>query len=178
VFIIHINTHVGRTEPLQPWHLIVTIGLFYPMLGGWLFFSVEPINLLATYLPCATLIFEWFLERRGLASGILYAGTGAGGAVFPFLVSGLLSRFGYRATMVSLGIGFLCIGSISLIPVRRRIPLTTMGNPSQRVTPPRRPWRSQWRFLQSKSMLIGGLVILFIGLGNFVPSLWIPSTFY
>lgn len=33
----------------------------------------------------------------------------------------------------------------------------------------------QNQFLMSKAMVVGSLVILLIGLGNFIPSLWIPS---
>lgn len=122
-----------------------------------------------TYLPCSTLIFEWFYVRRGLASGIMFAGTGVGGTIFPFLVSGMLQRFGYKATMVSLGLGFLVLGGISLLPVKRRVPYVSGG--SRR----RGRWMGQSKFLLSKAMFVGALVILLIGLGNFIPSLWIPS---
>lgn len=53
----------------QPSHLLVCLGLIYP-------FSC------VYYLPCALLLFEWFSKKRGLASGVLYAGTGCGGTVF------------------------------------------------------------------------------------------------
>lgn len=46
----------------QPWHLIVTVGLIYPLSG-------------ACYLPCATLLFEWWQAKRGFASGMMYAGV-------------------------------------------------------------------------------------------------------
>ena len=73
----------------QPWHLVITIGTIYPISCLY-------------YLPAATLLFEWFQVRRGFASGVLFAGTGAGGTVFPFIMQGLIRRFGYRAAMVSL----------------------------------------------------------------------------
>lgn len=53
-------------------------------------------------MPAAILLFEWFQQRRGMASGIMYAGTGAGGTVFPFIVQALLRAFGYKAAMISL----------------------------------------------------------------------------
>lgn len=129
---------------------------------------------IATYLPCSTLLFEWFYVRRGLASGVLFAGTGLGGAIFPILVSSMLSRFGYRATMISLGLGFLILGGISLVPVKRRIPYTR-GRGRRHGGSSR--FSGQSKFLLSKPMLVGGLVIFLIGLGNFIPSLWIPSTY-
>ena len=128
---------------------------------------------LVTYLPCTTLLFEWFYVRRGLASGILFAGTGVGGAIFPPLVSGLLNRFGYKATMVSLGIGFLIFGGISLIPIKRRIPYARGGGRRNGVAG---RFSGQGKILLSMPMLVGSLVIFLVGLGNFIPSLWIPST--
>ncbi len=32
----------------------------------------------------------------------MFAGTGVGGTIFPFVMSGLLDKFGYKAAMVSL----------------------------------------------------------------------------
>jgi hypothetical protein len=100
----------------------------------------------------------------------MFAGTGIGGAIFPILVSSMLNRFGYRATMISLGFAFLILGGISLIPIKRRIPFTRGGGR-------RRGGRfmGQSKFILSKPMLVGCSTILLIGLGNFIPSLWIPS---
>lgn len=122
-----------------------------------------------TYLPCSTLIFEWFYVRRGLASGIMFAGTGVGGALYPYIVSGMLKRFGYKATMISLGLSFLVLGGISLLPVKRRIPFAAGGGRR------RARWAGQSKILLSKPMLVSATTILLIGLGNFIPSLWIPS---
>ena len=38
----------------------------------------------------------------GFAAGIMYSGTGIGGAIFPFLMQGLLNRFSYKAAVISL----------------------------------------------------------------------------
>jgi hypothetical protein len=160
---------------VQPWHLLVTIGIFYPAFGSEYQPHFIPIftKRLATYLPCSTLLFEWFYVRRGLASGILFAGTGVGGAIFPPLVSGMLSRFGYKATMVSLGFGFLILGGISLIPIKRRLPYTRGGGRRHGAAG---RFSGQGKILSSKPMLVGGSIVLLVGLGNFIPSLWIPST--
>jgi hypothetical protein len=54
---------LGSAFATEPWHILVTLGLVYPIVC---FF----------YFPAPMLLFEWFSERRGIASGILYAGTG------------------------------------------------------------------------------------------------------
>nr|XP_031863730.1 uncharacterized protein CI109_000982 [Kwoniella shandongensis]KAA5530802.1 hypothetical protein CI109_000982 [Kwoniella shandongensis] len=147
----------------KPWHLIVTIGCFYPLSG-------------ALYLPCATLLFEWFQGRRGMATGIMYAGTGIGGTLFPFIMSGLLEKVGYKAAMISIGVGYLILGSIALIPIRRRIPLSRYeqqgGAGSEGIR--RRP-KIDWSFMRRSAMLMGSLTILLTSLGNFIPSLWLPT---
>jgi MFS family permease len=74
----------------KPWHLIVTAGIIYP------------IGATVLWMPIATLTFEWFAARRGLATGILYAGTGLGGAVFPIVMQTLLDKYSYKAASISL----------------------------------------------------------------------------
>ncbi|OCF39448.1 monocarboxylic acid transporter [Kwoniella heveanensis CBS 569] len=145
----------------KPWHLLVTVGLFYPLSC-------------ATYLPCATLLFEWFHAKRGYATGIMYAGSGAGGTIFPFLMQGLLSRFGYKAAMISLGVGYGITGSIALIPIKRRVPLLARHDTVSSSRERQRP-KVDWSFLKRKSLAIGTTVILLTSLGNFIPSLWLPS---
>jgi MFS family permease len=107
----------------------------------------------ATYVPCATILFEWFSERRGLAAGIMYAGTGVGGTIFPFLIS----------------------GSLALLPIKRRVPLPrrrgseVVGNEGLR-----RP-RASLRFMKDRLVWIGLGIIMVSSLGNFIPSLWLPG---
>jgi MFS family permease len=54
------------------------------------------------YMPAPTLIFEWFQAKRGIAAGVVYAGTGIGGATFPFVMQTLLDRIGYRNALIIL----------------------------------------------------------------------------
>ncbi|WVO13427.1 hypothetical protein L204_101042 [Cryptococcus depauperatus] len=142
----------------RPWHLLVTIGILYPFSG-------------ALYLPCATLMFEWFSVKRGLATGIMYAGTGVGGTIFPFVMNGLLNNVGYRAAMISLGLGYAVLGSIALVPIKRRIPISRYGQANSG----RRRQNINWSLLKSTTLFMGSMTILFTSLGNFVPSLWLPS---
>lgn len=56
---------------MQVWQLILLQGVGVGIGGGLL------------YMPVIQLIPEWFSERRGLAGGIIFAGTGLGGQSFP-----------------------------------------------------------------------------------------------
>ncbi|WWC92206.1 uncharacterized protein L201_007160 [Kwoniella dendrophila CBS 6074] len=154
---------IGSAFVTKPWHLIMTLGFFYPMCS-------------ATYFPCATFLFEWFHAKRGFASGVMYSGTGLGGFVFPFLMQGLLSKFGYKATMITLGLGYAITGSIALLAIKRRIPLSRYDqNPSSLSVPRRRRPRVDWSFIKTSSLYLGVTTILLTSMGSFIPSLWLPS---
>jgi len=104
----------------------------------------------------------------------MYAGTGAGGATFPFIVSALLNRFGYKAAMVSLGIGFFILGSLALIPIKRRVPLSRgeMGGRRRGGG-----FKLDWKVVRKGTFVAGCFLILLHGMGNFVPSVWLPCEF-
>lgn len=143
----------------QPWQLILTFGIMFPMSGS-------------VYLPCATNLFEWWKARRGMATGIMYAGTGLGGCVFPFVVTALLRAFGYRTTMVSLAIAYLFLISGCLFFTRRRVPLPTYvaGGRRKRTRPP-----VDWTFLRRRATWVGFAFMMVHSLANFLPLLWITS---
>lgn len=115
-------------------------------------------------------MYEWFVERRGLASGILFAGTGVGGTIFPLVVQGLLNRFGYKAAMVSLGLAFLIMNAIALLFIKRRVPLPAKGA----THAPRAQF--DWSVTKTKAFWLGLGILLMTSLGNFNPTLWIPGT--
>ena len=52
---------------------------------------------------------KWFPERRGLVTGMMVMGYGAGGAVIAPLAGYLIHRFGWRDTFGILGAGFLAV---------------------------------------------------------------------
>lgn len=143
----------------QPWQLILTFGIMFPMSGS-------------VYLSCATNLFEWWKARRGMATGIMYAGTGLGGCIFPFVVTALLRAFGYRTTMVSLSIAYLALISGCLCFTRRRVPLPTYvaGGRRKRTRPP-----VDWSFLRRRATWVGFAFMMVHSLANFLPLLWITS---
>lgn len=126
----------------------------------------------ALYYPTSILIFEWFVERRGLATGIMFAGSGAGGVAFPIIVSALLNRFSYRTTMISIGIGFGLLAGVASLGVKRRVPVARELGPGPRG---RRLFSPNLGFCRHRRFVIGSMVILSTSLGFFVPTLWLPS---
>jgi hypothetical protein len=67
--------------------LLVTQGVLYAV-GG-----------LIIYFPSIQYIEEWFVVRRGMAYGVMWAGTGSAGIVVPFLLQWLLDSYGFRVAL-------------------------------------------------------------------------------
>ena len=85
----------------------------------------------------------------------------------------MLNAFGYKATMISLGVGFALLGAVALVPIKRRIPLPSRTNEDPDRDPEGRRGRD-YSYLKKKTMIAGSLIILMTGLGNFIPPLWLP----
>jgi len=84
----------------------------------WSFFG--SVVLIAIGLSCClgpvgvTAVVNWFVRKRGLATGILVAGAGAGGLLVP-LISKSIDLTGWRDTAIILGVATWLIG----IPLTR-----------------------------------------------------------
>jgi predicted MFS family arabinose efflux permease len=86
----------------------------------------------------------------------------------------MLSKFGYKGTMISLGLALIIIGHICLIFIKRRIPIPKYDHSTSRT---RRAGgqKVDWSFLRRPVLLSGVLTILITSLGSFVPVVWLPS---
>lgn len=54
---------------------------------------------IALYMPANVFLDEWFVARKSLAFGIMWAGTGCAGLVVPFVMEWLLSAYGFRTAL-------------------------------------------------------------------------------
>ena len=77
---------------------------------------------------------EWFVARRGLANGVISAGTATGGLILPLILPNLLERYGTSVSLRILAIAF----AILLIPIlpflRGRLPHAKVRGPVARST--------------------------------------------
>lgn len=89
--------------------LIATQGVLYA-LGCGLIFS--PISL---YMD------EWFIERKGFAYGVMWAGKSAVGVAMPFLFSALLRRFGLKSTILTWTVASVAMTLPTLFFLKPRI---------------------------------------------------------
>jgi MFS family permease len=73
------------TQASAPWHLYLTLGVL--VVGG---------TVCLGYTGHALFLPLWFVERRGLATGVAFSGVGVGSIlIFPWL-QGLIGRAGWR----------------------------------------------------------------------------------
>jgi MFS family permease len=73
-------------------HLLITQGVLYGIGGALL------------YTPFVICLGEWFVERKGLAFGLLWAGTGISGAIVPLIMNWGLSQYGFRTMLRAWGV--------------------------------------------------------------------------
>ncbi|KAF7313006.1 hypothetical protein MKEN_00985500 [Mycena kentingensis (nom. inval.)] len=150
------TTLLGASYATEIYQLIILQGILYAV-GGILL-----------YLPCISYISEWFIARRGMANGILFAGTAVGGLLLPLVLPHLISAYGLAKTLRILAIG---IGSL-LLPVlpflKGRLPQnrTRVQGPTPRGVANWSRNRGFWLFLTINTLH---------GLAYFVPIIYLPT---
>ncbi|UNI19303.1 hypothetical protein JDV02_005495 [Purpureocillium takamizusanense] len=123
------------------------------------------LGFLMLYFPVLGMLNEWFVHRRGLAYGVLYAGGGVAGAALPFALERLLALHGHRVTLRAVALAQLAGLVPGLLLLRPRLPPAgTAALRAVDVAFLRRPLF--WAFAASNFCQ---------GLGYFIPSLWLPT---
>ncbi|KAM0238859.1 hypothetical protein ACHAP5_008548 [Fusarium lateritium] len=139
----------------QVTHLVVTQGVVYAI-GGLLCFC-----------PCVLHVEDWFVERRGLALGTMWAGTGVGGCTIPLLLEFLLGKYGFRTTL-RLWSGLLFVITMPLLYfVKPRVKPTRFNRRSVR--------KINLGFVLNGKFLLYQLPSMIQALGFFIPTIWLPS---
>ncbi|KAL7930767.1 MFS general substrate transporter [Trichoderma chlorosporum] len=133
--------------------LVATQGALYSI-GCALLFS--PISL---YMD------EWFIQRKGLAYGIMWSGKSSVGVAMPFVFSKLLTRFGFRATILSWAAASAILISPTLFFLKPRIPLPSASRS--------RPL--SFAFLRHASFWMMQFGIVIQSLGYLMPSTYLAS---
>ncbi|KDQ61464.1 hypothetical protein JAAARDRAFT_30903 [Jaapia argillacea MUCL 33604] len=129
----------------QVWQLIVLQGVMFGV-GGILL-----------YVPVIIWLPEWFSEKRGLATGLVFGGSGIGGFVFPLLMNALLRDVGFHWTLRIWAAAMAVISSLAMLGVQPRIPSPKFNR--QQARPPLIPseltfFRSPlfWSFITSTAL--------------------------
>lgn len=122
------------------------------------------IGFIIFYYPILSMVDEFWVRRRGMAYGLLCSASGASGAVTPLVIQALLRRFGYRTTLRAVAVALVALTG-PLIPLLR-------GRLEQRHTV---GLRTDWSFLKRPLFWTYSMSNLWMGMGYFFPSLFLPS---
>jgi len=112
------------------WHLVLFWGVFVGIGTG-----------MTAMVLAATVAGRWFVERRGLVTGLLAASGASGQLVFLPLLADLTERFGWRSAFGFAVVGLLLAALVALVLMRDRpsdIGLAPYGARTGLVPPPPR----------------------------------------
>ena len=121
--------------------------------------------------PSMGSVAHWFMERRGLATGIAFIGGGFGGVLFPLMIQSLLPQVGWGWSIRILGFVLLVLCAISVAFCRSRVP-------------PRKGAANNWRetlpdlriFVDGTgAMAATSAGVLLTDLAYFIPITYAPS---
>ncbi|KAL8832635.1 MAG: hypothetical protein Q9191_000151 [Dirinaria sp. TL-2023a] len=133
--------------------LLFTQGAMYGIGGAFL------------YNPFVFYLDEWFIERKGLAFGILWAGTGISGTLVPLIMEWGLENYGFRI-MLRFWAVVMFAGIAPLMYVTRpRLP-----TPKEGTTRP-----LYLGFFRNPTFWIFQAGNVLEGFGYFMPSIYLPS---
>lgn len=117
------------------------------------------------YYPIFNMLNEWFVERRGLALGVICASTGVTGLFVPFILEVLLNRYGPAWTLRISALALLLLCGPCVAMFQTRFP--TYGKTKDPAT--------SYSFLKMPLFYFFILATLLQGLGFFFPSIYLPS---
>ena len=125
---------IGRlNDRIGPRKLMTVTGVFsglgyllmYRLETVWqlyLFFGIVfGIGLSSIDVIALTTIARWFVRKRGMVTGMVKVGTGAGQMTIPFLASLLIIAYGWRYACVLIGVAVLII-LVAIAQLMRRDP--------------------------------------------------------
>lgn len=123
--------------------------------------SLFGIGYALTFWSCNSLAGQYFVRKRGMAVGIVYAGSGVGGAVFSIMLSRLI-------TIVGLEVAVRIYGGIALSLL---IPASFTLRSNKQVPPA----SFQWSYLKDLNFNLLILSTALITFSLFVPAFFLPS---
>lgn len=135
------------------WQLIATQGVISALGCGLLF------------TPTTLYLDEWFVKRKGLAYGIMWAGKSSTGVAMPFIMDASLRRFGPARTLQGWSVATVLLSAPLLYFLRPRIPLSRTSTVR----------RIDVSFIRMRSFWMLSLGNVLQSLGYFLPYTYISS---
>jgi MFS family permease len=82
----------------------------------------SPLGLNCIFQAATSTIPTWFFNKRGLAYGVMAAGSGLGGIIFPIMASHLVPQVGFGWTMRIIAFTILALMIVANLTVSSRLP--------------------------------------------------------
>lgn len=141
----------------QIWQLVLLQGVIFGASGALM------------YYPILVLLPQWFVQRRGLATGIIFSGSGIGGFILPYILHALLDGVGFRWTLRICAFAVLVVAGIGVLGMKPRLPTPTFqrGQRRPRFIPP------QLQFIKTPLFWALGVSTVLQALSFFSVSLYI-----
>lgn len=136
-------------------HLIITHGVLYAIGGG------------ICYSPTILFVDEWFIQRKGLAFGIMWAGTGVSGVVLPLVMQWLLNSYGFKTTLRIWSVALFILTFPLLHFLKPRLPVDT--------TPKRNRQLFDLSFVINPAFVVLQACNIAEALGFFLPTIYLPT---
>ncbi|KAI9037481.1 uncharacterized protein KD926_000276 [Aspergillus affinis] len=134
-------------------HLIVSQGVAYG------------IGASLAYAPTIVFMDDWFVQRKGLAFGVMWAGTGLSGVILPLVLQWLLDSFGHQTALRAWSITLLVMGGPLLYFVRPRLPISRTSRS--------RPL--DFCFLWNSTFVVYETGNILEAMGYFLPTIYLPT---
>lgn len=138
--IFFIGVFSGRISDAGYFNQLVTLGFILQMVGifttsaatqYWQIFLAQGICLGlgngCLFCPSLAVVSTYFSKRRALAIGIISAGTGLGGLIFPSIARQLLPSIGFGWTVRTIGFVQLVTLGAALLVLKPRVPPRKSG---------------------------------------------------
>ena len=152
--ILLIATYLALGNCTEYWHFFLCFGVLGSLATCLLFTSAIGTGQ------------HWFLERRGLATGMAISGGSVGGILSPLILGALLPKIGFAWTMRVMALVMVPFVAVGVILMRGR--LLPCNRSSMSFIP-------DLRILMSARMAILAVGALFVELGLFIPLTYITS---
>ncbi|KFY09090.1 hypothetical protein V492_05628 [Pseudogymnoascus sp. VKM F-4246] len=144
---------VGASFAQNVNHLLLTQGVLFAIGGS------------IVYCPALVFVDGWFIERKGLAYGIMWGGSGAAGLCIPFIINYLLHAYGFRSALRIWAVSITIISAPVIYFLRARVA------PSQSSL----PVRQGLGFLQTRTFWLLQIGLTMESMGYFIPSIYLPT---
>ncbi|TVY57326.1 Fujikurins efflux protein [Lachnellula suecica] len=158
--VIAIIALISSSFATKVWHLILTQGILYAIGGSFL------------YAPTMFYLDDWFIKRKGLAFGIMWAGVGTAGVVFPFLLTAMLDHLGFATTLRLWSLFLFVLCTPSYITSKHDSPFLRHLQRGNRYPYPISEPAPYSSFTNSPSLRLSNILE---SLGFFLPSIYLPS---